>query len=105
MKKMLFAVCVMGCMVMSNALGALTYIDAELGNTTINGAVPVDIAYEGGNCTITSARSDTDVLWAFRTGVSGTNGGGIWVTDGGAASGTYDRETTEEPYLQDLLHR
>ena len=91
MCKTLLAMMIMGCIFISSALGGITYVDAELNNTTIAGSVPVDSV----NCTITSTRSDTDGLWAFRTDRSDVNGNGIWVTDGGNASGVVDRESTE----------
>ena len=74
---------------MSSVLGAITYIDAELGNTTINGNLPVaETNYS------TNYSDITDNLWGWRTNRTDVNGAGIWVTDGGAAGGEVDREST-----------
>lgn len=90
MRKMLCAVCVAGCVLMGSAAGAITYVDAELDNTTIDGAALV----LGDNYTITPDHSLIDGLWGFRTNRSDTAGEGIWVSDGGAAAGEVDREST-----------
>ncbi len=86
MRRMLCAVCVMGCVLMNSALAKITYIDAELDNTTINGDAPVHLV----NCTITTDRSSSDDFWAFRTDRSDMTGEGIWVTDGGSIVGDYE---------------
>ena len=86
MRKVLFAVCLMGCLLMSSALAKITYIDAELGNTTLEGATLV----EGVN--YSTAYSALEGLWGWRTNRTDVNGDGIWVTDGGAIVG--DSEST-----------
>ncbi len=88
MKKILCAVCILGCVLMSSALGKITYIDAELGNTTIDGAAPsVGVNYSTDYSTL-------EGLWGWRTNRTDVNGAGIWVTDGGAGAGEFDREET-----------
>ncbi len=86
---MLFSLCVMGHVMMSSALGAITYIDAELGNTTINGE-PLGL---GVNYSLDYANV-TDGLWGWRTNRTDVNGAGVWVTDGGGDHGDLDREST-----------
>ena len=86
MKKLLVAVCVMGCVLMSTAMAKITYIDAELANTIIDGAAPEHLV----NCTITDDRASDDGYWAFRTDRSDMTGEGIWVTDGGSYVGDYE---------------
>lgn len=89
MKKLLIAVCVMGCILMGSAQGKITYIDAELNNTTVNGNALVL------NTNYSTSHSTLEGLWGWRTNRTDTAGDGIWVTDGGAAAGVYDRESTE----------
>jgi hypothetical protein len=88
MKKMLFSV-VLGCLMMGSAWGAITYVDAELGNTTIGGTTPVP----GVNYS-TDYSNVTDNLWGWRTNRTDVNGAGVWVTDGGAFGGVVDLEAT-----------
>lgn len=87
MKHLLITVCVMGCILMGNAPGKITYIDATPDNTTLDGA-PLVLG-----TTYSSNYTDvTDNLWGYRTNRTDVNGAGIWVTDGGAIVG--DSEST-----------
>lgn len=84
--------CVVGCGLMSGrAAGAITYVDAELANTTIDGA-----AAQAGVNYSTSYSDVTDDLWGWRTNLTTVNGDGIWVTDGGEGAGEDDRESTAD---------
>ena len=85
-RDLLCAVCVMGCVLMGSALAGITYVDAELGNTTLSGEALV----EGVN--YSTAYSALEGLWGWRTNRTDVNGDGIWVTDGGAVVG--DSEAT-----------
>lgn len=88
MRKMLFSLCVMGHLMTSSVLGAITYVDAELGNTTINGE-PL-----AGEVNYSINYSAIEGLWGWRTNRTDVNGAGIWVTDGGGDHGELDREST-----------
>ena len=70
-------------------LGAITYVDAELGNTTVNG---VPLAAEVNYSTNYSA---SEGLWGWRTNRTDVNGAGIWVCDGGSDGSVADKEDTE----------
>ncbi len=88
MRNTLILVCAMGCLMMSSALGTITYVDAELVNTTINGhPLEAELNYSTSYSTI-------EGLWGWRTNRTDVNGAGIWVTDGGAVSGEVDLENT-----------
>lgn len=72
----------------SSVLGAIIYVDAELGNTTIDGdPLAAEVNYS-------TNYSAIEGLWGWRTNRTDVNGGGIWVTDGGAVGGVVDLETT-----------
>ncbi len=89
MRKMLFAVCAAGCVLMGSAVGAITYVDAEPGNTTLNGdPLVLEVNYSLDYANI------TDNLWGWRTNRTDVNGEGVWVTDGGGDHGDLDREST-----------
>ncbi len=89
MRKMLFAVCAAGCVLMGSAVGAITYVDAEPGNTTLNGdPLVLEVNYSLDYVNV------TDNLWGWRTNRTDVNGAGIWVTDGGGDHGDLDREST-----------
>lgn len=75
-------------MMVSSALGAITYVDAELVNTTLNGdPLAAEVNYSVNY-------SASEGLWGWRTNRTDVNGRGIWVTDGGAVSGVVDSEET-----------
>ncbi len=86
MRKMLCAVCVMGCVLMSSALGTITFVDVTPDNATLNGATLVlDDNY-------VIPHSPLEGLWGYRTRTD-VEGGSVWVTDGGETTG--DAESTE----------
>lgn len=88
MNKLLFSAFTIGHLMISSALGAITYIDSKLNNTTIAGSTPVS----GVNYSTDYANIE-DNLWGWRSR-SDVNGGYVWVTDGGAVSGEVDLEDT-----------
>lgn len=92
MRKMLVAVCAAGCVLMGSAVGAITYVDAEPGNTTLNGD-PLNLDAGTANYSLDYSNV-TDGLWGWRTNRTDVNGAGIWVTDGGEGPGEFDREMT-----------
>jgi hypothetical protein len=81
------------------ANAGITYVDADLTNTTIDGAAPV----EGTNYIAISGTDPLNDLWGYRTRPN-TNGGFVWACDAGgdedtaplittitiASAGTYD---------------
>ncbi len=80
---------VSGFFLLSTAMGAITYIDAELGNTTVNGeALSKGVNYS-------TSYADIDNLWGWRTNRTDVNGAGVWVSDGGSDGSVSDRENTE----------
>ncbi len=88
MRKTVLVICLMGSLMINGLWGAITYIDAELGNTTVDGeALAAGVNYS-------TSYSTLEGLWGWRTNRTDVNGGGIWVTDGGAGSGEVDREET-----------
>jgi hypothetical protein len=76
-------------MLISSTRGKITFIDAELGNTTING----DPLVLGVNYSL-DFTNVTDNLWGWRTNRTDVNGAGVWVTDGGGDHAEFDREET-----------
>jgi hypothetical protein len=74
---------------MGSALGKITFIDAELANTIIGDETPqLGVNYS------TDYSNVTDNIWGWRTNRTDVSGAGVWVTDGGNATGVYDREST-----------
>ena len=70
-------------------IGAITFIDAELNNTTINGQTPIN------GVNYSTNYSDNENLWGWRTNRTDVNGSGVWTTDGGDGNGKADYEKTE----------
>ena len=87
-KRTLFTACVLCVVLIGSTMGAITYVDAEPGNTTVNGEPLVAEV----NCSINYAASEG--LWGWRNNLTNVNGLGIWVTDGGAFGGVVDGEDT-----------
>ncbi len=70
----------------SSAFAAITYVDAELTNTKIDGMAPSSATYSTGS-------TGTDGKWRWRT-MAPQNGEGIWESDAANVSG--DAETTPD---------
>lgn len=88
MKRTLFAASMIGLTVISVAQAAITYVDAELHNTTLNGApLQAGINYSMDFTAI-------DGLWGWRTNRTDVNGNTVWETDGGSYGGILDAEDT-----------
>jgi hypothetical protein len=64
------------CLMVMNVNAGITYVDADLTNTTINGAAPV----AGTNYIPTATTDLNNGLWGYRT-YAATNGGAVWSSD------------------------
>ena len=88
-KSFLLLLGLLGLTAVTNLSAAITYVDAELNNTTVNGMALVS----GEN--YSTNYSEIDDLWGWRTNRTDVNGSGVWVSDGGSDGGVADRENTE----------